>query len=226
MNAAKTNPELTELVFLLDRSGSMAGMELDTIGGFNSVLAKHKAAPGRAYVSTVLFDHETLVLHDRVDIAEVKPLTRNDYEVQGSTALLDAVAGSIRHIDRVQRYMPAGHKAGHVIFVIVTDGYENSSHRATRNDVRRAIRAHEALGWEFIFLGANIDAEEQADELGIACDRAVTYVCDSEGTQAMYEAVAAFSCSQRCAPTGAPRQDASWKASVERDRAKRGHHGR
>jgi uncharacterized protein YegL len=226
MNVNGTDPNLTELVFLLDRSGSMGGMESDTIGGFNSVLAKHRAAPGRAFVSTVLFDHETLVLHDRVDIADVKPLTHNDYEVRGSTALLDAVAGSVRHIDQVQRYMPVGYKAGHVIFVIVTDGYENASRHATRADVRKAIREHEAQGWEFIFLGANIDAEEQAGELGIAGDRAVTYVCDCEGTQAMYEAVAAFSCSQRLVPTGAPRQDASWKASVERDRARRGHHSR
>lgn len=213
---------LTELVFIMDRSGSMGGLEPDTIGGFNATLEQHRHAEGEAIVSTVLFDHETKVLHDRMPIEEVKPLTADDYQVRGMTALLDAVGGSIRHIERVQRYLPEDFRAEHVIFVITTDGLENASCRFSYDEVRRAIERKKDDGWEFLFLGANIDAVGEAARIGISSDRAVTYLSDNEGTRVMNAAVAEATCAMRAKPFGAPRMDASWKASVERDTAKRG----
>ena len=210
---------LTELVFVIDRSGSMAGLESDTIGGFNSTIAKHKELEGEAIVSTVLFDHETLVLHDRVPLESIKPMTREEYQVRGCTALLDAVGGSVRHIERVQRYLPEELRAEHVIFVITTDGMENASRKYTYSDIRATIERKKAEGWEFLFLGANIDAVGEAARIGIAADRAATYLADSEGTVVMNKAVAEATCAMRCDMGGFV--GASWKADVERDTAKR-----
>lgn len=212
---------LTELVFIIDRSGSMSGLEDDTVGGFNATLAKHAAMEGEAVVSTVLFDHETLVLHDRLPIADVRPMTADDYQVRGTTALLDAVGGSVRHIERVQRYMPEDYRAEKVIFVITTDGYENASQRFTYDQVRGEIERKKADGWEFLFLGANIDAVGEAARIGIAADRAATYVGDSAGTRVKNAAVATATCALRSAPSSAS-VGAGWKADIERDTAKRG----
>lgn len=213
------NEEITELVFILDRSGSMGGLEDDTIGGYNSVLAEHKKAEGQATVSTVLFDHEMETLHDRLDIADVAPLTRNDYSVRGCTALLDAMGKTIKHIEQVQKYMPEDHKAGHVIFVVTTDGMENASKEFGASEVKNLVSQKQELGWEFFFLGANIDAVEEAGKLGIAEDRAVTYLADEFGTSVMYEAVACATSSARASKS---RIGGSWKCAVEEDTAARG----
>ena len=211
---------LTELVFIVDRSGSMGGLESDTIGGINATLAKNRAAEGEAVVSIVLFDHEAEVLVDRVPLPDVKDLTLKDYQVRGCTALLDCVGDSIRHIGRVQGYMPEEHKAEHVIFVITTDGMENASKRHSYDDVKRAIEQRTEEGWEFVFLGANIDAVEEAARIGIAADRAATYIADGEGSNVMYESVANACCEMRSASLG-KRIGGKWKACIERDTAAR-----
>lgn len=198
--AASEQP-MTELVFLLDRSGSMTGLEDDTVGGFNAVLEQHRRQPGQAVVSTVLFDHETCVLHDRMDLRRVHSLTRDDYVVRGTTALLDAVGGSIRHIAMVQRYLPDGFKPSKTIFVITTDGMENASRRHTYEDVRRMIGEREERGWEFLFLGANIDAAKEAGRMGIHASRAARYVPDSQGSEVMYATVAQATCDLRAQQT-------------------------
>ncbi|WP_080800225.1 vWA domain-containing protein [Arabiibacter massiliensis] len=196
-NETTTGHATTELVFLLDRSGSMAGLETDTIGGFNAVLEQHRQQPGQAVLSTVLFDHETLVLHDRADLQQVRPLTSDDYSVRGSTALLDAVGGSIKHIAMVQRYLPDGFKPDKTIFVITTDGMENASRRYSYDDVKRLISEREEQGWEFLFLGANIDAAKEAGRIGIPAARAARYVADGEGSAVMFGAVAQATCNLR-----------------------------
>lgn len=171
---------LTELVFILDRSGSMQGLETDTIGGFNSMLEKQKKEPGEAFVSTVLFDDRVEVLHDRVKADRVRPITGVEYYVRGCTALLDAVGGAIHHIGNIHKYARPEDVPAHTLFVITTDGMENASHRYSARKVREMIRRQkEKYGWEFLFLGANIDAVETAGHLGIDADRAVNYHCDS-----------------------------------------------
>lgn len=215
-----TNPNLTELVFVIDRSGSMGGLETDTIGGINSVIAKNRASEGECIVSTVLFDNRSEVLHDRINIKDLAPLTDRDYWVRGCTALLDAVGGAIKHIKRVQDYMPDGHKAGHVIFVITTDGFENASREYTYPKVKQMITEQQEQGWEFMFLGANIDAAAEAANLGIAADRAATYISDSEGTQVMYESVADAACAMRCAPQ-AQRIGGNWRDKIFKNNASR-----
>ncbi len=212
---------LTELVFVVDRSGSMAGLESDTIGGFNGMIEKHAKMEGEAVVSTVLFDHETIVLHDRASISEVKPMTADDYQVRGCTALLDAVGSSLKHIERVQKYLPEDYRAEHVIFVITTDGMENASQKYTYDQVRNEIERKKRDGWEFLFLGANIDAVSEAARIGISADRSATYLADSIGQVNMNETVAQATCAMRMAPQGEP-IDGSWKADIERDTAKRG----
>lgn len=184
------NQNLTELVFVVDRSGSMCGLEDDTIGGLNSVLEENRRADGEATVSIVEFADASEVIVDRVDVEDVRPLTRRDYRVGGSTALLDAVAGAIRHTVRVQGYMPAGHKAGKVVFVIITDGQENASRRHTYAEVKLMIEERRSAGWEFVFLGANIDAAAEAARMGIPSTAASKYVSDGIGTAVAYEAVA------------------------------------
>ena len=209
---------LTELVFILDRSGSMQGMEDDTIGGFRSMLEKQKEEAGEALVSTLLFDDRCEVFHDRVDLREVKPITREDYVVCGCTALLDAVGGAIRHIGNVHRYARPEDVPEHTLFVIITDGMENASRRYTARQVREMIRLRtEKYGWEFLFLGANIDAVETAGHLGISPDRAVNYHCDSAGTRLNFEVVGqAAAAVRRSAPL-----DARWKDAIEEDFRKR-----
>ena len=205
---------LTEIVFILDRSGSMAGLEKDTIGGFNSMLEKQKKERGEALISTVLFDHDTQVLHDRADIHRVKPLTERDYFVRGNTALLDAVGGAIHHIGNVHKYARPEDVPERTVFVITTDGYENSSRRYSADQVRAMIkRQSEKYGWEFLFLGANMDAVETAGHYGIAPERAATFLNDAQGTQANYASIDRAISAVRCAMP----LTADWKEEIELD---------
>lgn len=205
---------LTEVVFILDRSGSMGGLEKDTIGGFNSMLEKQKKAEGEAYITTVLFDNLTEVIHDRLDVREVKPITEKEYYVRGCTALLDAVGSAIRHIGLIQKYARAEDVPEHTIFIITTDGMENASQTYTSEQVKAMIEEKkESSGWEFLFLGANIDAVETAGRIGITSDRAVDYTCDEVGTALNFEAMSDAICEVRAArPLGA-----SWKSAIEKD---------
>ncbi|WP_251446907.1 vWA domain-containing protein [Vermiculatibacterium agrestimuris] len=187
----------TELVFILDKSGSMAGLESDTIGGFNSMLRKQKALEGECRITTVLFDNRYEILHDRIDIRAVSPMTGKEYQVGGSTALLDAIGRTIHKLVSVQRNTAEEYRAEKVMFVIITDGAENASREYSVQKIRAMIEHEkENYGWEFLFLGANMDAVETAGQFGIARDRAVDYVPDSVGTelnfQAMSETVACF----------------------------------
>lgn len=210
---------LTELVFILDRSGSMQGLEADTIGGFNSMLKKQKKEPGEALVSTVLFDDRVEVLHDRVRVERVKPITDREYYVRGCTALLDAVGGAIHHIGNIHKYARPEDVPEHTLFIITTDGMENASHCYSARQVRQMIRRQKKkYGWEFLFLGANIDAVETAGHLGINPDRAVNYHCDSEGTRLNYQVLTQAVSAVRCS---AP-LDAHWKDAIEEDFRKRG----
>lgn len=210
---------LTELVFILDRSGSMAGLEADTIGGFNAMLAKQKGEPGEAFVSTVLFDNESQVIHDRLPLDQVPDMTGKEYYVRGCTALLDAVGGAIHHIGNVHKYAREEDRPERTLFVITTDGMENASRRYSYSQVKQMIsRQKERYGWEFLFLGANIDAAREAARFGISEDRAVNYHADVQGTQVVYQAVSEAVCSFRAA---AP-MTADWKADIEEDFAKRG----
>lgn len=209
---------LTELVFIVDRSGSMSGLESDTIGGFNATLKAHQEADGQAVVSTVLFDHETKVLHDRIPIENVSPITEKDYKVRGCTALLDAVGGAIRHISNIHKYLPEEYKPEHTIFVITTDGLENASTKYTYKQVKHLITEKEEAGWDFLFLGANIDAAAEASKIGIPIARAATFIADKIGSKTMYGAVCAETINMR---TGCSQRDDSWKGSIEQDTATR-----
>ena len=210
---------LTEIVFILDRSGSMAGLEEDTVGGFNAMLEKQKAEPGEALISTVLFDSESVVIHDRVPLAEVIPMTRRDYWVRGCTALLDAIGGAIHHIANVHKYIREEDRPEKTLFIITTDGMENASRKYTYDRLQKLIgQQKERYGWEFLFLGANIDAIATARRFGIAEDRAVDYRCDSEGTALNYEVV---SDAIRTVRSRAP-LSAGWKARIDEDVKKRG----
>jgi uncharacterized protein YegL len=190
---------LTEIVFILDRSGSMAGLEDDTIGGFNAMIEKQKGEPGEAVISTVLFDHESVIIHDRVDVKRIKPMTRKEYYVRGCTALLDAVGGAIHHIGNVHKYARKEDVPEKTMFIITTDGYENASERYDYDKVRKMIeRQKEKYGWEFLFLGANIDAAAEAKRFGISADRAVDYLADAEGTALNYKVLNNIVSSVRC----------------------------
>ena len=205
---------LTELVFLLDRSGSMQGLESDTIGGFNAMLQKQKREPGEALVSTVLFNHQTEVLHDRVRVDKIRPLTGREYAVWGSTALLDAVGGAIRHIGHLHHCARPEHVPAHTLFVITTDGLENASRWYNVWQVREMIQREKVrYGWEFLFLGANIDAVAAAGSLGIDADRAVRYHSDAAGTRLNYEAVNRAVTAVRCSA----HLDSHWKDEIEED---------
>lgn len=210
---------LTEIVFILDRSGSMSGLEADTIGGFNPMIEKQKKTEGKAIISTVLFDNTSEVIHDRVDVQSIKPMTDDDYTVRGCTALLDAIGGAIHHIGNIHKYARAEDIPEHTLFVITTDGMENASRRYDSERVKRMIeRQKEKYGWEFLFLGANIDAVETARHFGISEDRAVNYHSDSEGTQLNYEVLSDTICAVRCS---AP-LSADWKKRIDEDYEKRG----
>ena len=193
---------LTELVFILDRSGSMSGLEADTIGGFNAMIERQRRGEGEAYVSTVLFDTRSEVIHDRVDIRRVEPMTRQQYTPGGCTALLDAIGKAIHHIGNVHKYARAEDRPERTLFVITTDGLENASRAYTADQVRQMIRRQkERYGWEFLFLGANIDAAEAAGSIGIDPNRAVNYHSDSRGTRLNYEVLSDAITSVRCCET-------------------------
>lgn len=205
---------MTELVFILDRSGSMCGLEADTIGGFNAMVETQKNQPGKAFVTTVLFDSSIHTLHDRILLSKIRPMTEKDYAVRGSTALLDAMGSTIRHIARIHKYARPEDVPEHTVFVITTDGMENASFRYTADQVR-ALVAHEKekYGWEFLFLGANIDAIGTASHFGIGADRAVNYRADAQGTRVIYDTVSdAVSAVRSNIPLAA-----SWSQPIEKD---------
>ena len=210
---------MTELVFILDRSGSMSGLEKDTIGGFNSMIEKQKREDGQALVSTVLFDNESVVIHDRLPLDRVPPLTEKEYFTRGCTALLDAVGGAIHHIRNVHKYARKEDVPEKTLFIITTDGYENASRRYDYEKVRHMIQHEkEKYGWEFLFLGANIDAAAEAKRFGIDADRAVTYKCDAAGTALNYDVISEAVCHVRASRP----LDAGWKARIDQDVKKRG----
>ena len=214
---------LTEIVFILDRSGSMYGLEADTIGGFNSLIEKQKGEEGEAYVSTILFDDVQEVLHDRVPLKNIRPMTDKEYHVRGCTALLDAVGGAIRHIGNVHKYAREEDRPEKTLFIITTDGMENSSRRYNYEKVKQMVEHQkEKYGWEFLFLGANIDAIVVAGRFGISEDRAVNYECDSVGTAVNYrvlsKAVSRVRESARCAEI---QLEADWKTEIEDDYGRR-----
>ena len=210
---------VTELVFILDRSGSMAGLERDTIGGFNAMIEKQKKQDGVCYVSTVLFDDRSEVLHDRVKLDDIPKMTDRDYTVRGCTALIDAIGGAIHHIGNIHKYARPEDVPEHTMFVITTDGQENASRRYTSEQVKKMIaRQQEKYGWEFLFIGANIDAVETAARYGIHKDRAVNYHADGKGTRVLYEEVAkAVSKVRASAPL-----DADWSEEINADYVRRG----
>ena len=209
---------LTEIVFILDRSGSMAGLESDTIGGFNSMIQKQqKELEGNALVSTILFDHESIVLHDRVPLSEVKPLTEKDYEVRGTTALLDAIGDAVKHIRNVHKYAREEDRPQKTLFVITTDGMENASEKFSFKAIKQLIVEQKEHGWEFVFLGANIDAIEVAGHIGIDARRAVNYHADSHGTRELFGAVGHFASAFAAAPFDNFFDDGSWRKSIDED---------
>ena len=210
---------LTEMVFILDRSGSMGGLEKDTIGGYNSMIEKQKKEEGEALVSTVLFDHEQQVLMDRVPLDKVRTMTDDEYYFRGCTALLDAIGYAIHHIGNVHKYARKEDVPEKTIFVITTDGMENASRKYSYKDIKRMIEKQEKkYGWEFLFLGANIDVAKETERLGIRPERAVRYVNDCEGIELNYNTVSYAMSAMRA---GAE-LDGSWKADIEKDFKKRG----
>jgi uncharacterized protein YegL len=207
------------MVFILDRSGSMGGLEKDTIGGFNSMIERQKKEEGEAIVSTVLFDHEQDVIYDRVDLKKIEPMNEKQYFVRGSTALIDAIGGAIQHIGNIHKYARKEDVPERTLFVITTDGYENASRRYTADEVRRMVgRRKEKDGWEFLFIGANIDSVETAKRYGIGEDRAVNYRADKAGTQNLYETVSEAVMGFRAAQP----ISADWSRSIEEDYSSRG----
>lgn len=208
------NQNLTEIVFLLDRSGSMAGLEADTIGGFNAMLEKQKQAEGEAILSVVLFDGVSEVICDRMDIREAEPMTDRQYFVRGSTALLDALGGAIHHIATAHRFAREKDRPAKTVFVITTDGLENASRRYSYREVRQMVeRETGKYGWEFLFLGANMDAVAAAGNVGIRADRAVRYEHDGRGTALNFKVVSETVCNMRCdAPIAA-----NWKDEIDED---------
>lgn len=216
---------LTEIIFILDRSGSMRGLEADTIGGFNSLIERQKKEDGEAYISTVLFDHESKVLHDRVPLEFIRPMTEDDYFVRGNTALLDAVGSAIHHIGNVHKYAREEDRPEKTLFVITTDGQENASSHYTYDKVKQMVeRQKERFGWEFLFLGANIDAAKEAGRFGIRADRTANYVSDAKGTEVNYKALNKAISRVRSCESVAYCADAlsDWKEDIEADFKKRG----
>lgn len=210
---------LSELVFILDKSGSMSGLEQDTIGGFNSMLEKQKQETGEAFVTTVLFDNNYEILHDRLSIKNIKPITRKEYYVGGSTALLDAIGVTINNIGKALSDINEGERPEKVMFVIITDGMENSSHEFNHKMIKNMIEHQKSkYSWDFIFLGANIDAVETASNFGINADRAVNFISDSKGTELNYKVLSEAVSSYRKGKT----VDENWKLEIEKDFNMRG----
>ena len=221
---------LTEIVYILDRSGSMGGLEADTVGGFNSMMAKQKKTGENAYVSTILFDNESEVLHDRVPIDKIEKMTDKEYFVRGCTALLDAVGGAINHIGNIHKYAREEDRPEKTVFVITTDGMENASNRYSYDEVQKLVkRQQEKYGWEFIFIGANIDAYAEAQRFGIKKERAVNYVHDGIGTAAVYEGVSKAVCYLLKAPSSSAMKEtldnSGWEAEIRADYEKRRNKG-
>ncbi|MBR1969170.1 MAG: hypothetical protein IKA17_02320 [Clostridia bacterium] len=205
---------ITELVFILDRSGSMSGLEADTVGGFNSMIEKQKKVDGKCFVSTVLFDNENEVIHDRVKLENVKPMTDKDYTVRGCTALLDAIGGAIRHIGNIHKYARPEDVPENTMFVITTDGMENASRVYDKSRIKEMIENQKSkYGWEFIFVAANIDAVSTARDFGINENRAVNYHADKKGTAFLYENISNVVCSAR---KGNPIND-NWSGQLKED---------
>ena len=215
----KKNNNITELVFILDRSGSMSGLESDTVGGFNTMIEKQKKQNAPCYVSTVLFNHTSEVLYDRVKLGEVQKMTEDDFFVGGSTALMDAIGGAIHHIGNIHKYIRPEDVPANTMFVIMTDGMENASRNYSSDRVKQMIeRQKKRYGWEFLFIGANIDAVETAARYGIDADRAVNYHADKEGTRVVYQSVANAVCNVRANKE----LRADWSEEIDRDYQKRG----
>ena len=215
----KKNNNITELVFILDRSSSMAGLESDTVGGFNAMIEKQKKQNDPCYVSTVLFNHASQVLYDRVKLGEVQKMTEEHFCVGGSTALMDAIGGAIHHIGNIHKYIRPEDVPANTMFVIMTDGMENASRNYSSNRVKQMIeRQKKRYGWEFLFIGANIDAVETAARYGIDADRAVNYHADTEGTRVVYESVANAVCSVRANKE----LGADWSEEIDKDYKRRG----
>lgn len=209
---SKSN-SITELVFILDRSGSMSGLESDTIGGFNAMVEKQRKQEGTCYVSTFLFDSETDCLHDRLELSSVPQMTDKDYSVGGCTALLDAIGEAIEHIKKIHKYARKEDVPANTMLVITTDGMENASKKYSSAEIKKMISAQKERGWEFLFIGANIDAVETAAKYGIAKDRAVNYNADKKGTRVVYEALSkAVSGVRKCAPLSA-----DWSEDINKD---------
>ena len=215
----KKNNNITELVFILDRSGSMSGLESDTVGGFNTMIEKQKKQNAPCYVSTVLFNHTSEVLYDRVKLGEVQKMTEDDFFVGGSTALMDAIGGAIHHIGNIHKYIRPEDVPANTMFVIMTDGMENASRNYSSDRVKQMIeRQKKRYGWEFLFIGANIDAVETAACYGIDADRAVNYHADKEGTRVVYQSVANAVCSLR----ENKELRADWSEEIDKDYQSRG----
>ena len=212
---------LTEMVFILDKSGSMSGLEGDTIGGFNGMIEKQKKEEGEALVSLVVFDDESEVLLDRAPLETVKPLTDADYCPRGCTALLDAMGDAIHHIGNVHKYAREEDRPAHTVFVITTDGMENASRRFSSDKVKSLVTKQKEKGWEFLFLGANSDAVEAERNVGIGADRAVEYLNDEEGVQLNYKVISGAISHMRALRAEESCIDASWKDEIEADRKKR-----
>lgn len=208
---------ITEMVFILDRSGSMAGLESDTIGGFNSMIKRQKEKDGKAYVSTILFSDESRVIHDRVDISEVSPMTEKDYCVGGCTALIDAIGGAIHHIKNIHKYARKEDVPENTIFIITTDGMENSSHIYSSEKVKKMIENEKKNGWEFLFVAANIDAVKTASHFGISPERAVNYNADSRGTEVVYDTLCCAVSDMRAGKALSP----DWSVKINEDYEKR-----
>ena len=204
---------ITELVFIIDRSGSMAGLESDTIGGFNSLIKKQKKETGKCFVSTVLFSNNSEVIHDRVPLDKINEMTDDDYCPGGCTALIDAIGGAIKHISSVHRYIRPEDVPEHIMFVITTDGLENASHKYSAKEVKKMVTEKEKDGWEFLFIGANIDSVETAGNFGIRSDRAVNYHADEKGTSVLYEAV----CAQVSNLRKNKKVSSDWSRAIEED---------